>query len=50
MRIPVIPQAEKGNELYKQGMFDEALELYDEAIQIDPKNTDLWNIRGLTLS
>ncbi len=33
---------EKGNELVDNGSFEEALEKYDRAIQIDPKSLDAW--------
>ena len=41
--------AEEGNELYKQGQYDRAIRSYDKAIEIDPKNSELWNSRGLAL-
>ena len=41
--------AEEGNELYKQGQYDRAIGSYDKALEIDPKNSDLWNSRGLAL-
>ncbi len=33
---------EKGNELFINGSYDEALEAYDEAVKIDPVNGSLW--------
>jgi len=33
---------EKGNELFINGSYEEALEAYDEAIEIDPVNGSLW--------
>ena len=41
--------AEEGNELYKQGQYDRAIGSYDKAIEIDPKNSELWNSIGLAL-
>jgi tetratricopeptide (TPR) repeat protein len=41
--------AEEGDELYKQGQYDKAIGFYDKAIEIDPKNSELRNSRGLAI-
>jgi Flp pilus assembly protein TadD len=41
--------AEEGNELYKQGQYDKAIQSYDKAVEIDPNNSELWNRIGLAL-
>jgi tetratricopeptide (TPR) repeat protein len=45
----VISLKNDGNTYYKQGFYEEALESYNQALQIDPDNTDLLNNKGLTL-
>ena len=35
--------------LYEQGKYEDALECYDRAIELDPDFADAWNIRGLVL-
>ena len=40
--MALISFAKDGNELYRQGQ-------YDKAIEIDPKNPELWNSIGLAL-
>ncbi|VVB68360.1 Photosystem I assembly protein Ycf3 [uncultured archaeon] len=40
----------KGNEFLRSSRFREAAESFDKAIQIDPKNADAWNHRGLALA
>ncbi|NQU98909.1 tetratricopeptide repeat protein, partial [Candidatus Woesearchaeota archaeon] len=35
--------------LYKQGKLEEAIEAYDKAIKLDPKNDYAWNNKGVTL-
>lgn len=39
----------KGNILYNQGKYDEAIKAYDEAIKIDPKSSSAWFNKGLAL-
>ena len=39
----------KGNALYAQGKYDEAIRCYNEAIRIDPKSYDFWRIKGKAL-
>jgi len=40
----------KGGTLYFQGKYDEAIECYDKAIEIDPENPVMWNNKGLALN
>ncbi|HTY14973.1 MAG TPA: tetratricopeptide repeat protein [Methanoregulaceae archaeon] len=37
------------NYYYKYGNFEEALQCFDRAIEIDPKNWQAWNSRGICL-
>jgi len=39
----------KGIDRVKQGRLDEALELYDKVLELNPANTEAWNNRGVTL-
>ena len=39
----------KGNALYLQGKYDEVIEIYDEAININPGYAYAWNGKGLAL-
>jgi len=39
----------KGYSLYEMGKYEEALECYDRAIEIDPTSLDAWLCRGYTL-
>jgi len=39
----------KGGALYFLGKYDEAIECYDKAIEIDPNNPVVWNNKGLAL-
>jgi len=45
----VISLKNDGNAYYKQGLYEEALDCYIRALQIDPDNTDLLNNTGLVL-
>jgi tetratricopeptide (TPR) repeat protein len=36
----------KGNEHYFKDEFKQAIECYDKALEIDPKNADAWNNKG----
>ena len=36
----------KGSALADQGKYDEAIQAYDRAIELEPKNIDAWNNRG----
>ncbi|WP_394326065.1 tetratricopeptide repeat protein [Methanosarcina horonobensis] len=36
----------KGNALYYLKRYEDALEAFDKAISIEPKNADLWLKRG----
>ena len=40
----------KGGALYFLGKYDEAIECYDKAIEIDPDNQVVWNNKGLALN
>jgi len=40
----------KGGALYFLGKYDEAIECYDKAIEIDPNNSVVWNNKGLALN
>ncbi|OPY40873.1 MAG: Tetratricopeptide repeat protein [Methanoregulaceae archaeon PtaU1.Bin222] len=40
---------EKGNAFYKSGRYQEALEMYDQAIRIDGEYAKAWNNRSLVL-
>ena len=40
---------DKGQELYFQGKYDDALQAFDEAIKIDPENAAAWQNKGETL-
>jgi tetratricopeptide (TPR) repeat protein len=40
---------EKGNELVDNGSYEEALNKYNKAIQIDPENIDTWDRKALVL-
>ena len=35
--------------LAHEGRYEEAIHLYDRALQLDPKNADLWAFLGITL-
>ena len=37
---------DRGDELREQGRYKEALEAYDEAIKIEPRNADTWANKG----
>jgi len=41
---------DKGNALYRQGKYDEAVPAYDEAIRLDPNYIHAWNNKGLALN
>lgn len=36
----------KGNVLYSQGKYDEAIKAYDKAIEINPQYSEAWNNKG----
>jgi len=40
---------ERGNAYYKSGQYQEALEMYDQAIRIDREYAKAWNNRSLVL-
>ncbi|MCJ7444801.1 MAG: tetratricopeptide repeat protein [Methanotrichaceae archaeon] len=39
----------KGSDLHSQGKFDEAIQAYDKALELDPNNTGALNLKGLDL-
>ncbi len=43
----MISLAEKGNELYKQGVFREAFEFFGQIIEIAPRYAKAWYNRGV---
>ena len=45
----VISLKDDGNTYYKQGFYQEALDSYNQALQIDPNNLDVLNNKGLAL-
>jgi tetratricopeptide (TPR) repeat protein len=54
MAIELDPQSaaawdNKGQALYEQGKYDEALQALDEAIELDPQLADAWNNKALAL-
>lgn len=40
----------RGQELYRNGSYQEALSAYDESLKMDPENASAWHYRGLALS
>ena len=38
-----------GKSQLEKGYFDRALEIFEQAIHLDQKNPDLWNLKGITL-
>jgi Flp pilus assembly protein TadD len=40
----------KGDELFEKGDFEGAIGCYDKALEIFPRDPDLWNERGLALN
>jgi len=45
-----IARFNKGNDLYNQGRYDEAIKAYDEAIKLDPNYANAWTSKGAALS
>lgn len=40
----------KGNKLYNQGKYEEAIKAYDNAIELDPGNPKVWQNKGYALN
>jgi len=40
----------KGQEMYDNGSYQEALEAYDEVLKMDPQNASAWHYRGMALA
>jgi len=40
----------KGQEMYENGSYQEALEAYDEVLKMDPQNASAWHYRGMALA
>ena len=47
-RREAIKMKKQGYKAYKEGKYDEALELYDQAIQLDPSQAAFYNNKGGT--
>ena len=41
--------AKKGKNLLDKGKYLEALECFEQALKLSPKDPDLWNSKGLAL-
>ena len=41
--------ADLGNDLFSQGLFAESVEAYEKALEINPRDMESWNSRGLAL-
>jgi tetratricopeptide (TPR) repeat protein len=44
------PGHTKGDALDEQGKHDDAIQAYDRAIELNPKNAYSWNNKGYTLT
>ncbi len=40
---------QKGKELLAEGNFEQALSYFEQAILLDLKNAEIWNLKGVTL-
>jgi Flp pilus assembly protein TadD len=40
---------EKGNSLFKEGKFEEALNFFDQALLLNQNDPELWNRKGVVL-
>lgn len=39
----------KGKQLLEEDKLENALEIFEQALKLDPKNPDLWNLKGIAL-
>ena len=49
IEVPEEAWINKGRTLYGQGKYDEAIQAYDKAIEINPQHADAWNSKGIVL-
>jgi len=41
---------DEGDELFEKGDFEGSIGCYDNALELFPRDSDLWNVKGLALS
>jgi Flp pilus assembly protein TadD len=41
---------ERGFELFQRGSYQAALLYFDDALELDPNNSQIWDLRGVSLS
>jgi Flp pilus assembly protein TadD len=46
---PKYAWSNKGVVFFSQGKYDEAIKCYDEAIRLDPNNSEFWHHKGIVL-
>ncbi len=39
----------KGKQLLEEDKLENALEIFEQALKLDTKNPDLWNLKGIAL-
>jgi tetratricopeptide (TPR) repeat protein len=49
MDLDISDLVKRGNELMEEGIFEESLSYFDQALIIQPNNPDLWNKKGVAL-